>query len=392
MNLSDRWRTRSPFHKDSHEEWAHTVRRFLNHEAAPNIDKWELERMVPRDFHRKAGAVGILGLGFPEEYGGISEGIDVFHHLTQVDEISRIGSGGLNAGLTLHKLALTAILEIGPDAMKRRIAPEIISGEKIIAMAITEPSGGSDVAAFKTRADRRGDRYIINGSKIFITNGIRADYYLTVARTGGAGMDGLSLMLVDGGVSGPQKTPLEKMGYHSSDTAALYFDDVETPVENLVGPENGGFSALRGIFNYDRLMMAQHSCSFARICLEEAIDWAKQRETFGKRLGQHQVIRVKLANMMRQVEATQAWVDLCAWHHIQGTSSAADLAMLKVQATLTLEAVARDASQVLGGASVLLGSKVERLNREVRINAIAGGSEEIMLDLAGRQLGFGSEG
>jgi acyl-CoA dehydrogenase len=204
-------------------------------------------------------------------------------------------------------------------------------------------------------------------------------------------MGGLSVLLVEGGAKGPQKTQLQKMGYHSSDTAALYFDEVETPVENLVGPENEGFAALRGIFNYDRLMMAQHSCSFARICLEEAIDWAQQRETFGKRLGQHQVIRVKLANMMRQVEATQAWVDLCAWHYVQGTSSAADIAMLKVQATLTLEAVARDASQVLGGASVLLGSKVERLNREVRINAIAGGSEEIMLDLAGRQLGFGSD-
>jgi acyl-CoA dehydrogenase len=388
MNLSDRWRSRSPFHKEAHHAWAQVVRRFLEREAAPHIEKWERDRMIPREFHRAAGDVGILGLGFPEEYGGTAEGIDTFHHLTQIDEIARLGCGGLIGGLTVHHLALRAILMGGSDEMKRRVVPEIISGEKIIAMGITEPSGGSDVAAFKTKAIRRGGNYEINGSKIFISNGIRADYYMTVARTGGPGMGGLSLLLVEGGAKGPQKTQLEKMGYHSSDTAALYYDDVVTPAENLIGAEGQGFSMLGPMFNYERLMMAQHSVTFARVCLEEALKWASERETFGKRLGQHQVIRVKLADMLRLVDATQAMVDICAWYLDSDRSEPADFAMLKVQATQTLEKVAREAAQVLGGASVLLGSTVERLNREVRINAIAGGSEEILLDFAGRRLGF----
>jgi acyl-CoA dehydrogenase len=389
MTMFDDWRARSPFYEESHEAVARSVRAFVEREIMPNIDAWEDARELPRDLHRKAAEAGILGLGYPEEYGGHSAGFDIFHSMTQSEELARPGAGGLTASLMTHGIGLPPILALGSDAMKRRIAPQVLSGEKIIALAITEPSGGSDVAQLKTRAERVGNAWRVNGSKMFITSGMRADYVTVAVRTGGPGMGGISLMLIEAGMPGFTRTPLEKMGWHCSDTAALYFDDVEVPPENLIGEENGGFIGIMRNFNSERLGMAMGCCAMARVCLEEAGAWATTRETFGKRLSQHQSIRIKLADMARQIEATQAWVDLCAWQHREGKGRPADYAMLKVQATRMLEAVARDAAQVMGGASYLKGSKVERIYREVRVNAIGGGSEEIMLDLAGRQLGWG---
>jgi acyl-CoA dehydrogenase len=202
-------------------------------------------------------------------------------------------------------------------------------------------------------------------------------------------MKGISLLLIEKAMKGFTQTRLRKMGWHSSDTAALYFDQVEVPVENLIGPENGGFVRILENFNSERLQAAQQCTAYARVCLEEAVAWAKERHTFGRRLGEHPVIRSKLADMTRQLEATQAWTDLCAWQFIQGKSRPADLALLKVQATRMFEFVAREAAQVLGGASFMEGTKTERIYREVRVVAIGGGSEEIMLDLAGRQLSYG---
>jgi acyl-CoA dehydrogenase len=203
-------------------------------------------------------------------------------------------------------------------------------------------------------------------------------------------MGGISLMLIETDRPGVSRTRLEKMGWHCSDTAAIYFQDVEVPPENLIGPENGGFIGIMRNFNSERLGMAHGCMAMARVALQEAVDWAQQRETFGKSLVSHQSIRIKLADLVRQIEATQAWVDLLAYQHREGKGDPASYAMLKVQATRTLENVAREAAQVLGGASYLRGSKVERIYREVRVNAIGGGSEEIMLDLAGRQL-FGGK-
>lgn len=388
MTMFDEWRARSPYYDESHEAVAQSVRRFVDREIMPNIDAWEDARELPRELHKKAADAGILGLGYPEEYGGHSEGFDIFHSLTQSEELARPGAGGLGASLMTHGIGLPPILRLGSEEMKRRVAPEVLSGDKIIALAITEPSGGSDVAQLKTRAERVGNKYVVNGSKMFITSGMRADYYTVAVRTGGPGMGGISLMLIEKGMPGFTQTPLEKMGWHCSDTAALYFDNVEVPPENMIGPENAGFMGIMQNFNGERLGMAHGCCAHARVCLAEAVEWATTRETFGKRLAQHQSIRIKLADMARQIEATQAWVDLCAWQNREGKAKPADFAMLKVQATRMLESVAREAAQVLGGASYLKGSKVERIYREVRVNAIGGGSEEIMLDLAGRQLGY----
>ncbi len=390
MRLFETWRARSPFYDETHEAVSASVRRFVAAEIEPNIDQWEKEGELPRELHRKAAAAGILGLGYPEDYGGHSQGFDIFHSLTQSEELAAPGAGGLTASLMTHGIGLPPILALGSEEMKRKVAPPVLAGEKIIALAITEPSGGSDVAQLKTRAERQGNHYVLNGSKMFITSGMRADWFTVAVRTGGPGMGGISLMLVEADRPGVSRTRLDKMGWRCSDTAAVYFQDVEIPPENLIGPENGGFLGIMRNFNSERLGMAHGCMAHARVALAEAVDWAQSRETFGKPLIQHQSIRIKLADLVRQVETTQAWIDLLAFQHKQGTGEPASYAMLKVQATRTLEAVAREAAQVLGGASYLTGSKVERIYREVRVNAIGGGSEEIMLDLAGRQL-FGSK-
>lgn len=390
MTAFDDWRARSPYYDETHEALAQSVRRFVAQEIAPHIDNWEEDGELPRELHKKAADAGILGLRYPEEYGGHSDGFDIFHGLTQTEELSAVGAGGLGASLMTHGIGLPPILAMGSDEIKRRVAPPVLAGEKIIALGITEPSGGSDVANLKTRAVRKGDRYIVNGSKMFITSGMRADWLTCAVRTGGEGAGGVSLLLIDMTAKGVSRMRLDKMGWRCSDTAAIYFEDVEVPAENLIGPENGGFIGIMRNFNSERLGMAMGCCAFARVCMAEAADWAQNRETFGKPLVGHQSIRIKLADMERQIEATQAWVDLCAWQVANGRDRPADFAMLKVQATRMLEAVAREAAQVLGGASYIRGSKVERIYREVRVNAIGGGSEEIMLDLAGRQL-FGGK-
>ena len=386
MSDFDDWRARSPYYGETHEALAQSVRRFVEREVAPHIDRWEAEGELPRALHKKAAEAGILGLRYPEEYGGHSEGFDIFHGLTQTEELAAVGAGGLGASLMTHGIGLPPILALGSDEMKRRVAPPVLAGDKIIALGITEPSGGSDVANLRTKAVRDGNHYVVSGSKMFITSGMRADWLTCAVRTGGEGAGGVSLLLIEMDAPGVSRTRLDKMGWRCSDTAAIYFEDVHIPVENLIGPENGGFIGIMRNFNSERLGMAMGCCAYARVCLKEAALWAQQRETFGKVLVKHQSIRIKLANMARQIGATQAWVDLCAWQVQQGRDKPADFAMLKVQATQMLEAVARDAAQILGGASYITGSKIERIYREVRVNAIGGGSEEIMLDLAGRQL------
>lgn len=387
-NMFDQWRKRSPYYNDSHEEWSTTVKKFVTREIDPNIDAWERAGTLPRELHRKAAEVGILGLGFPEEYGGITEGIDRFHGLITGIEMAQVGAGGLLASLMIHGVALPPVIAAGSTAIKERVVPSVLAGEKIIALGVTEPSGGSDVAALKTRAERRGDRYIVNGSKIFITSGMRADFYVVAVRTSGPGARGISLLLLEKGMKGFTQTPLEKMGWHCSDTATLYFEDVEVPAENLIGEEGGAFRGLMANFNGERIGIASSSNAFAMVCLEDALTWARERETFGMKLNQNQAIRHKFAEMSRQILATQAWVDRACDSVMRGQDDAGEIALLKIQGTRTLEHCAREAAQILGGASYLRGCKIERIYREVRPNVIAGGSEEIMLDLAAKQLGY----
>ncbi len=387
-HLFDEWRTRSPHYDDTHEAVCDSVRAFVTREVLPHVDEWERAGQLPRDLHRKAAQAGILGFGYPEEFGGTSEGFNIFHSFVQSEELCRPGAGGIVASLMTHGIGLPPILAAGSDAMKKAIAPAVLAGEKIISLGITEPGGGSDVANLRTKAERRGASYIVNGQKTFITSAMRADYITLAVRTGGPGIGGVSLLLVDMTSPGVSRTALEKMGWHASDTATIHFDDVEVPAENLIGPENAGFGAIMRNFNGERIGMAQQAAANARLCFEDALDWARERQTFGKPLVANQVIRHKLADMLRRIQATQAWIDHCAWTLVNGKAAPGEFALLKVQATQTMEFCAREACQILGGASFIRGSRVERIYREVRVMAIGGGSEEIMFDLASRQYGF----
>lgn len=387
----DSTRLPSPHLTESHEAWRNTVRGFVDREIAPFVNAWDEAGGFPRDLHRKAAKIGLIGLGYPEEYGGVREGVDLFHSLLASEELARAGSGGLVAGLMTHGIGLPPVMALGSDQLKSRIAPPVLAGDKLIALCVTEPSGGSDVANIRTRAVRRGGVYIVNGEKTYITTGMRADFLTVAARTGDGpdrrGAAGLSFLLIEAERKGVTRTKLDKMGWWMSDTAAIHFDDVEVPAENLIGAENAGFAGIVANFNMERLSMAAQAIAFARVCIEDAAAWARERETFGKPLIRHQVIRHKLAEMTRQAHAASALLDNCAWRVARGETPVAALALLKVQATRTMEFCAREAMQILGGAGFIRGQRVERIYREVRVMAIGGGSEEIMLDLAARQMG-----
>jgi acyl-CoA dehydrogenase len=376
----------SPFYGPAHDEWRATLRQFVAREIEPYVDGWEAARSFPRELYRKAAAIGLLQLGFSEDYGGIPA--DIFMQTVSTEELCRPAAGGVYAGLMSHAIGAPPIEAHGSEELKRRVLPAILAGEKISALAITEPSGGSDVARLQTTARRDGAHFVVNGSKTFITSGMRADYYTVAVRTGGEGLGGISLLLIERDAAGFSRTPIEKMGWHSSDTATLYFDDVRVPEANLIGQENGGFLAIVHNFNGERMGLATMAIATAQAAYDEALAYARERETFGKPLVRHQVIRHKFVEMARQINAARAYRDAIGWRIAAGQSPIADVCLLKVQATTTLEFCAREAAQILGGASYQLGTKIERIYREVRVLAIGGGSEEVMRDLAARQLGL----
>lgn len=376
----------SPFYTEEHEAFRTTVRRFVDREIMPYVDKWDEAEEFPRELYRKASAVGLLQLGFPEEYGGVPT--DPFFGIIKSEELARHGSGGVNASLNSHTIGAPPIAALGPEWMKRKLLPEILAGEKISALAITEPTGGSDVASLKTTARREGDHYVVNGSKMFITSGVRADYFTVAVRTGGPGAGGVSLLLIERERDGFSRTKLKKMGWWASDTAQLFFDNVCVPVDNLIGQENKGFIGIMLNFNQERLGLSAGAYGYAKVCLEEAIAYARERHTFGKPLIANQVVRHRLVDMAMRINAVKSTLELLAWRVGQGEKPVAEICMLKNLATSTLEYCANEAMQIFGGAGYLRGAKVERIYRETKVMSIGGGSVEIMKDLAARQMGL----
>ena len=371
-----------------HEAWRTQLRRFIDTEIAPFAEEWDEAGHIPIALWPKAAAVGLLGLGYPEEFGGTSEGIDVWHSWITNEELARIGVGGIPASLMVHGIGLPPVINWGSQALKEMVAPPVLAGEKHISLGITEPGGGSDVAQLATTAVRDGDHYVVNGSKTYITGGMRADWVSTAVRTGGEGAGGVSMLLIPTDAEGFSRTALDrKQGWWASDTATLYFDNVRVPVENLIGEQNRGFLVIMTNFNAERMAMASGMEALGRVCLEEAVAWARERRTFGKRLADHQVIRHKIAQMKQKLNATQAYIRICFEAIQAGNPNPGDIALLKVQASETMEFCAREAMQILGGIGYMRGNRVERIYREVRVNAIGGGSEEIMRDLAARQYG-----
>jgi len=375
-----------PFYTAEHEAFRDQVRRFVAREIEPSASQWDEAEAFPRDLYRKAAEMGLIGLGFPEEHGGVPA--DRFMWIIATQELARPGAGGISASLMSHAIGTPPIVNAGSPELKARVLPGIFAGDTISALAITEPGGGSDVANLRTAARRDGDHYIVRGEKTFITSGMRADWYTVAVRTGGEGPGGVSLLLIGRDSPGFTRTPLKKMGWWASDTATLHFDDVRVPVGNLLGAEGEGFKIIMRNFNHERLTMAAGCIAMARVCLDEATAYAKERVTFGRPLTQHQVIRHKLVDMAQKVAAAQAWLEMLTWRLEQGENPVAEICLLKNQATQTMAFCASEGVQIFGGAGYMRGAKVERIYREVKVNAIGGGTEEIMKDLASRQMGL----
>jgi acyl-CoA dehydrogenase len=376
-----------PSETDEHRLFRSTMRDFVAREITPFVDEWDEAGSFPRDLYRKAGALGVFGIGFAEEHGGLGAH-DPHLFVILAEELALSSGGGVAASLFSNYIGAPPIQAAGTPEVQAEILPAMLAGDVICALGVTEPSGGSDVANLRTTAVREGDVYVVHGQKTFITSGVRADYVTTAVRTGGPGAAGVSLLVVPSDLPGYSTTPLRKMGWWASDTATIYLDEVRVPARYLLGQENRGFELIMRNFNFERLFMIAGMTASARVCFDEALAWAKERQTFGARLADHQVIRHKLVEMDRHINATRAWTAQLVDRVAAGESPVAELAECKVQASLTMEFCAREAAQVLGGASYLRGNKVERIYRDVRVNAIGGGSEEIMRDLAARQLGI----
>lgn len=370
-----------------------TITRFARSEIAPHADAWDAAGEFPRELYRRAAELGLLGLGYPEEYGGTPVSYAMRVPLWRA--LSRHGaSGGVLASLFSHNIGLPPVVNFASAAVRAEVIPPVLAGEQIAALAITEPGGGSDVARLATTARRDGDDYIVNGEKVFITSGMRADWITAAVRTGepgSKGAGGISMLLIPASSAGLSRSPLAKMGWLCSDTAHLRFDNVRVPARYLLGEEGQGFRIIMGNFNGERFGLAASALGFAEACFDEALAWARQRRAFGAALVEHQVIRHKLADMQMRIQSTAAWVDAIAARADAGDTGpdwVAQICLLKNHATQTMQFCADQAVQILGGMGFMRGTVSERIYREVKVMMIGGGAEEIMKDLAVRQLGL----
>lgn len=385
----------SPGQREEVAALTETVRRFTLERVAPRIAEWEQAGEVPRSLHREAAALGLLGLGYPEALGG-TPATYALRNALSVTMGRHGGSGGVMAALFSHNIGLPPVLRHGSEELQREIVPPVLRGERIAALAITEPGGGSDVAALRTRARREGGDYVIDGEKTFITSGLRADWITLAVRTGEAGTrgsGGVSLVLVPGDARGLERTRLDKMGWHASDTAHLRFEGVRVPARCLVGEEGAGFRMIMSNFNGERLAMSAMALGFCEACYDEALAWARERRTFGAPLVDRQVVRHRLVDMQMRIHSTRAWLDAVAEEADAGKLETdphcvAQVCTLKNHATQAMQFCADAAVQVLGGMGFMRGTKSERIYREVKVMMIGGGAEEIMKDLAARQWGL----
>lgn len=378
----------NPFETSERRAFRETLRAFMDNEIVPYAFEWDEAGQVPWHVHAKFGALGIWGFGIDEAYGGLGFD-DPFMRMDAAIEIARCGVGGIGASIGGRGISLDPIQRLANDRIRTEILPEIIAGRVGSSLAITEPGGGSDVARLTTSARKDGDEWVLNGSKTFITGGMESDYFVVGARTGGEGLVGISLFFVEADRPGFSRTSLgKKMGWWASNQATLYFDDMRIPAENLMGQQDYGFLSIVQNFNNERLTLAATALGMMEAALEDSIAWAQQRETFGKPLIKHQVIRHKIADMSAKIDALRShlWI-ICATME-SGTVPVAELSKVKFFATKALEFVASEAMQILGGAGYLRGNRVESIYRDVKVIAIGGGSEEIMRDLAVRQMGL----
>jgi len=376
------------FETDEHRALREQVRRFAAAAIAPHAHAWEEANEFPRELYQQSATAGFLGTGYPEEVGG--DGGDLSHVLVAAEEMVVAGkSVGTCVGLGSHGIALPPIIKFGTDAQKERYVRPTLTGEKVSALGITEPGGGSDVAAVQTKAIRDGDHYIVNGAKTFITSGTRADFITTAVRTGGEGHGGISMLIIDTDTPGfSVASKLKKTGWWASDTAELAFEDCRVPAENIIGQEGAGFLMIMTNFVTERLMLAGQCVAIAELAYRESVEYAKQRHAFGKSLSGFQVVRHKLADMATQIAAARALTGECVTRFLQGEQAPSLAAMAKNTATDMCSNVCDQAVQIHGSYGYMREYVVERLYRDARLYPIGGGTREIMNEIISKVEGY----
>jgi acyl-CoA dehydrogenase len=373
---------------EEHEMFRKSVRKFIVKEVMPHVEEWERNGETPREFFRRCGELGYLGLKFPQSYGG--SGADLVTDAVFLEELGRCGSGGVAAAIGAHTgIAMTPVWRYGNDAQKRRYLTPAIRGEMIAALGITEPNTGSDVAAMTTTARREGDYYILNGSKMFITNGVNADYVCVAANTNpGAGHRGISLFVVESGWEGYTVSKrLKKLGWRASDTAELYFDHVKVPAENLLGEENEGFYYIMNNFQWERIMLALESIGLAEKALEDAIRYSKERSQFNQPISRFQVLRHKMADMAVDIEKAKHLTYHALHCYQQGHDAVTETTMAKAYAAEMVCRVTDAALQIHGGNGYMMEYPVQRYWRDARLQPIGGGTTQIMNEILVKRLG-----
>jgi alkylation response protein AidB-like acyl-CoA dehydrogenase len=374
---------------DEHEQLREAVRRFIDKELRPHAQEWEDERWFPNSVFHRMAELGYLGLKYPEEYGG--EGGDSLHDAVLTEELPRAGSGGLSAGIGAHiGIATPPVFKFGTEDQKQRFLVPAIRGEKIAALGITEPDAGSDVAGIKTFARRVDGGWVVNGSKTFITNGVRADFVVTAVKTTSeGGHHGLSFLLLERSMDGfSVSKKLEKMGWHASDTGELAFQDVFVPEENLLGEENKGFYLIMANFQWERLLMALGAVGSMQGLLERTIEYALERHAFGRPIGKHQAIRHRIAGMAVRLETSRALTYNALRLYHEGVDAIREVTMAKLMSQRAAFDQADDALQIFGGAGYMKEYGIERAVRDTRLGPIGGGTDEIMKEILGKQLGL----
>ncbi|WP_347173837.1 acyl-CoA dehydrogenase family protein [Polaribacter uvawellassae] len=371
---------------EEHEVFRKSFRDFLQKEVTPHIDKWEKSGTIERFIWKKFGEMGYFGLNSPEEYGGLD--LDIFYTVIFLEELQKINSGGFAAAMWAHAyLAMTHVTKEGDERIKSEYLTPSIDGDKIGCLCISEPFGGSDVAGMRTTAIKKGDSYVINGSKTFITNGIYSDYLVVAAKTNPEDKHkGMSIFIMDRDTPGISSTKLDKLGWRASDTAEIAFDNVVIPSENLMGEEGKGFPYIMQHFALERLVMAINAHARAEYAVEYAIQYMSERQAFGKTLDKFQALRHKIAEMASEVEMCKEFNYSIAKRLNDGTYVVKEASMAKMLSTKMADAVINDALQMLGGYGYMEDYPMARLLRDSRLGPIGGGTSEILKEIIAKMI------
>lgn len=377
-----------PYFTPEHEMLRQTVRRFIEAEVLPHADQWEERGMVPREVLGQMGELGLLGIRFESEYGG-SE-LDTLSTVVLAEELGRSTFGGFAVTVLVHTdMAGPHLHHAGSAEQKSRFMPDIVAGRRIAAVAMTEPDAGSDLASMRTTARRDGDHWVLNGAKMFITNGVHGDIFFVAAKTGDVGRNHqISMFIVEKGTPGfTVARPLKKHGWLSSDTAELVFDNCRIPTNNLLGEEHKGFYALVKNLQNERIVLAAQAMGEASKAIELTLNWVMQRKAFGATLWDKQAIKHRLAMLSARVEAAKALIYNTAWRDAQQHKVAAQASMLKALCGELVNEVMYDCLQFHGGMGYVRESAIERMTRDARIQSIGGGATEVMLDEIAKRMG-----